>query len=236
MKFPNWTLHRIQAASVVAGALVAAVVAHAGPSVYPTGTTIYDPARAWSGYTVFVLPQTGAVLIDMNGKTVRQWTSFEGSSGGPTRVFPGGYVMGALGSGRPHQESTAIALFDWKDTQLWTFDQARQHHDWQRDDFPAGYYSPEASPKVDGARTLILAHKNLINTAINDRQLEDDYLYEVDGAGKLVWEWLANQHVDEMGFTPAAREAIRKSAAFNAQRQSIDWLHINSATYVGPNR
>ncbi len=52
------------------GALAAAVL-HAAPSVYPTGTTIYDPARAWSGYTVFVLPQTGAVLIDMNGRTVR---------------------------------------------------------------------------------------------------------------------------------------------------------------------
>ena len=36
--------------------------AHAAPSVYPTGTTIFDPAKAWSGYTVFVLPETGAVL------------------------------------------------------------------------------------------------------------------------------------------------------------------------------
>src|SRR2546422_11212910 len=26
------------------------------PSIYPTGTTIYDPARAWSGYTVFDTP------------------------------------------------------------------------------------------------------------------------------------------------------------------------------------
>src|SRR5678815_3928821 len=54
---------------------------YAVPSVYPTGTTIYDPSRAWSGYTVFVLPDTGAVLIDMNGKTVREWTQFEGASG-----------------------------------------------------------------------------------------------------------------------------------------------------------
>lgn len=23
------------------------------PSVYPTGATLYDPQRAWSGYTVF---------------------------------------------------------------------------------------------------------------------------------------------------------------------------------------
>jgi hypothetical protein len=215
---------------------IGAVAIHAVPSVYPTGTTIYDPAKAWSGYTVFVLPQTGAVLIDMNGKTVRQWTSFEGASGGPMRILPGGFAMGALGSGRPHQESTSIGLFDWKDTQLSKFDQARQHHDWQRDDFPAGYYSPEATPKPDGARTLILSHKNLVNSAINGKTLEDDYIYEVDAAGKVVWEWMANQHVDEMGFSPAARAAMKASAALGGPRQSIDWLHVNSMTYVGPNR
>jgi hypothetical protein len=235
---------------VALAAFGASAIGQAAPSVYPTGTTIYDPPRAWSGYTVFVLPQTGAVLIDMNGTTVRQWRAFEGASGGPTRVFPGGYVMGALGSGRPHQESTAIGRFDWSDKPLWKFDHAeqmqngaeppawsaRQHHDWQRDDFPAGYYSPGATPGIEGGRTLILAHKNLVNAAITDRRLEDDYLYEVDASGKIVWEWFANQHIDEMGFSPAAREAIRTAAVFSAPRQSVDWLHVNSATYVGPNR
>src|SRR5215831_8286625 len=213
---------------------LAATAIHATPSVYPTGTTIYDPARAWNGYTVFVLPQTGAVLIDMNGTTVREWPVFEAASGGPTRVFPGGYVMGAVGSGRPHQESLSIARFDWKGTELWKVGDVRQHHDWQRDDFPAGYYSPLATPSVEGGRTLILSHKNLVNAAINDKTLEDDYLYEVDGAGKTVWEWFANQHVDEMGFSSAARVAIKASSALGA-REAIDWLHVNSATYVGPN-
>ena len=222
-------------ATLTLGALAAAVIG-AAPSVYPTGTTIYDPARAWNGYTVFVLPQTGAVLIDMNGKTVREWPVFEGASGGPTRVFPGGVVMGAVGSGRPHQESLSIARFDWKGTELWKAGDTRQHHDWQRDDFPAGYYSPSATPSVEGGRTLILSHKNLVNAAINDKTLEDDYLYEVDGAGKVVWEWFANQHVDEMGFSPAARAAMKASAALGGPRQSIDWLHVNSATYVGPNQ
>ena len=99
----------------VLAACAASVVMHAVPTVYPTGTTIYDPARAWSGYTVFVLPETGAVLIDMNGRTVRHWPQFEGASGGPTRVLPGGQVIGAPGSGRPHQESVAMAQFDWSD-------------------------------------------------------------------------------------------------------------------------
>src|SRR5215475_2004120 len=125
---------------------LAAGAIHGAPSVYPTGTTIYDPARAWSGYTVFVLPQTGAVLIDMNGRTVHEWPAFEGASGGPTRVFPGGYAMGALGSGRPHQESLAIARLDWTGTELWKVGDARQHHDWQRDDFPAFFFMIRAPP------------------------------------------------------------------------------------------
>jgi outer membrane protein assembly factor BamB len=228
----------------------AAVVTTAPPTVYPTGTTIYDPAKAWSGYTVFVLPTTGAVLVDMNGRTVRKWDRFEGASGGPARILPGGQVMGALGNRAPFQESLAVGQFDWNDAPLWRFDRveeitrpdgtkvwsARQHHDWQRDDFPAGYYSPEFTPKATGARALILAHKNLVNTAIHDRRLEDDYLVEVDWNGVVTWQWNANEHVDELGFSPAARQAIRTGAPYSKPRDSVDWLHVNAATYVGPNQ
>jgi hypothetical protein len=222
----------------------------AGPSVYPTGTTIFDPARTWSGYTLFVLPDTGTVLVDMNGRTVRRWDVFEGASGGPTRMLPGGHVVGAIGRRPPHQESMALAQFDWADKPVWRFDRseqvadrdgkmvwtARQHHDWQRESLPAGYYSPEASPRLEGERTLILAHRNLSNTAISDRPLEDDYLYEVEWDGRVTWRWMANEHVDELGFDAAARTAIRTGAPFNKARGSVDWLHINAATYVGPNR
>jgi hypothetical protein len=38
----------------IGGAVLAAAAAIvlAAPSVYPTGTTIYHPDRAWNGYTV----------------------------------------------------------------------------------------------------------------------------------------------------------------------------------------
>lgn len=42
------------------------------PSVYPTGATLYDPQRAWSGYTVFQATERGAILVDMNGNVVRE--------------------------------------------------------------------------------------------------------------------------------------------------------------------
>ena len=120
--------------------------AHAAPSVYPTGTTIFDPAKAWSGYTVFVLPETGAVLVDMNGNEVKRWDEFAGVGGGPVRVLPNGNVIGAVGALPPHQESIAVAQFDWSGKRVWQFDHAeqvktakgdtiwaaRQHHDWQQ--------------------------------------------------------------------------------------------------------
>ena len=52
------------------------------PSVYPTGTTIYHPEEAWNGYTVFITPESeGVILIDMNGRVVKQWTGLSGAAG-----------------------------------------------------------------------------------------------------------------------------------------------------------
>ncbi len=73
------------------------------PSVYPTGTTIYQPDKTWSGYTLFdARDGNGAVLIDMNGTELRRWDTFLGN---PLRIFPGGYIMGGVGRRDPHQES-----------------------------------------------------------------------------------------------------------------------------------
>ena len=66
--------------------------------------------------------------------------------------------------------------------------------------------------------------------------LGDDRLIEVNEKGDIVWEWLAADHIDEMGFAPDARAVIKAAAAFNKARGSFDWLHVNSATYVGPNQ
>ena len=132
---------------------VYSAIGKAGPSVYPTGTTIYDPARAWSGFTVLSPLQTQAVpVIDMNGKVVKQWDGFNNSAGGPARVLPNGDVIAANGARQGRQESLELVHKDFDGKVLWSFDRheqilgargqmmwaLRQHHDWQRDDFPAG--------------------------------------------------------------------------------------------------
>ncbi len=223
----------------------------AAPSVYPTGTTIFEPQRAWNGYTVLTLLSTPAVVvIDMNGNVVKRWDDFNNSAGGPARILPDGIVIAARGARPPHQESLALEQRDFDGNVMWQLDRnvqvtlgdgrtmqaLRQHHDWQRADFPAGYYSPGVTPAARGSHTLVLTHVSHTQPNVSPRLLEDDRIIEVSATGELLWEWVAGEHIDEFGFDAAARATIQAAPGFSAARGSLDWLHINSATYVGPNR
>lgn len=244
MKLDKWVL------CALAVLPATSLPAWGAPSVYPTGVTIYDPARAWSGYTVLSPLATPAVLvIDMNGNVVKRWDDYNSSAGGPARVLPGGGIIAASGARPPYQESLELVQRDFDGKVVWSFNRneqielrgstiwsSRQHHDWQREDFPAGYYSPESVPAVTGSNTLLLTHTNHMLPAVADVMLEDDRLIELSPDGRIVWEWIAGEHIDELGFAADARAAIKAAADVNAARGSFDWLHVNSATYVGPNR
>src|SRR4026209_1451556 len=97
-------------------------------SVSPTtGTTLYDPERAWSGYTVLSpLGTQAAIVIDMNGNVVKRWDGFVNSAGGPVRIFPGGVVMAASGTNPPRQESVELIQRDFEGNVLWRFDHNEQ--------------------------------------------------------------------------------------------------------------
>jgi Arylsulfotransferase (ASST) len=224
--------------------------AWSAPTVYPTGTTIYDSARAWSGYTVLSPLGTQAVIvIDMNGNVVKRWDGYNDSAGGPARILAGGEVIAAVGERPPHQESLELVERDFDGRVLWRFGHnvqvrtsdgatiwtLRQHHDWAREDLPAGYYSPQAAPAAAGTKTLILTHISHLLPQVADVTLEDDRLIEVSPDGKIVWEWTAGDHINELGLSAAARTAIRMSPGPDSARNGFDWLHMNSATYVGPN-
>jgi len=224
------------------------------PTVYPTGTTVYNPQKAWSGYTVYPAGDEGVLLIDMSGKEVRLW---KGLIGFPAKVLPGGYVLGSTGRRDPKfgiQDNVDLVQADWNGEIVWRFNgyehiadpgyeplwYARQHHDYQREGNPVGYYAPGLTPRTDGGNTLVLAHKNLNNPAISDKTLLDDVLLEIDWEGNLLWEWKPSEHFAELGFDEAARNVLFRdpnTRSFGHLGGGVgDWLHINSASYVGPNR
>jgi len=221
------------------------------PSIYPTGTTIYNPEKCWSGYTIFQARELGAALIDMNGNLVQLW---KGLQGFPNSILPGGYVMGSTGE-RPlkygFQDQRDLVQVDWDGNIVWKFDQyeyiedpgeetrwmARQHHDFQREGSPVGYYVPGMEPLVDSGNTLIVCHKNLNNSDISNTLLLDDTIIEVNWEGDIVWEWVCSEHFDELGFSEAARNILYRNPSIRPSGGGMgSWMHMNSMSVLGPNK
>ena len=199
------------------------------PSVYPMGTTIYDPEKAWSGYTVMPVVGVGTVLIDMNGNVVKTWRNLQGF---PNKLLPGGQVFGSLGmrdSKYAYQDMTDLVQVDWDGNVVWKWNKkeqvtdggkemwvARQHHDFQREGNPVGYYVPDMECKTDSGNTLLLCHSDLYNKRISDKRLLDDTIIEVDWEGNIVWEWTVSKHFNELGFSEAAKR--RRSGRLDAHQ------------------
>jgi len=226
------------------------------PTIYPTGVTLYNPDKAFNGYTIIQTPDIGALLLGMNGQEIRLWKDVNGF---PNKMLPGGYVMGHTGTRNPKyglQDQRDLIQVDWDGNIVWIFNKAefiedpgekpqwmaRQHHDFQREGNPVGYYVPGLDPKVDSGNTLILSHKDVRAPYISDKLLLDDVIYEVDWNGDIVWEWLCSDHAEEMGFSEGARNAMsrdpnyRGGSLMESAPAVGDWMHTNSMSTLGPNK
>lgn len=227
-------------------AALASTTVSAAPSVYPTGVTIYDKSKAWNGYTLLSGADKHTYLVDMNGQAVHRW---------PYPGFPSLLVDPALNQGRkghvlvqleerkdPDKRSFgngvnnhAIAELDWSGKVVWQWSgeeragearagqsaadrpaasNAYQHHDLQR---------------LDNGNTLVLANQLHRIAGFKLEQIIDDALYEVAPDGKVVWRWLASEHLDEFGFTAEQLELVRGTSL-------ADYLHMNNAHTLGPNK
>ena len=145
---------------------------------------------------------------------------------------------------------------DWDGNVVWEFNQAefiedpgekpqwmaRQHHDFQREGSTTGYYAPGHEPQSLSGNTLVLCHRDVHCEYISDKPLLDDVVYEVNWDGEIIWEWQASDHVEEMGFSEAARNAMarnpnyRGGSLIDSAPGLGDWMHINSMSTLGPNK
>lgn len=221
------------------------------PSIYPTGTTIYNPDKCWNGYTIFQAKEVGALIIDMNGNEVKLW---KGLHGMPNKLLPGGFVLGNSGERNTAfgmQDHLDLVQVDWEGNIVWRFSKyeyiedpgeepqwmARQHHDHQREGNPVGYYVPGMDPLVKNGNTFLLSHKNLKNPKISDKPLVDDTIIEVTWDGEVVWEWICSDHFDEMEFSEEAKNIMCRNPNWRPSGGGMgDWMHINSMSLLGPNK
>jgi len=209
------------------------VSAWADPSVYPTGTTRYDPARAYNAYVLFTGGDNIAHLIDLDGNSVHEWKDAANFSSFLDPALTGGqkgHVLLTLetvnGTGTdlvPGRVTTRISKtigeLDWDGKPVWTFGEkapgglAQQHHDWAR---------------LPNGNTLILS--NLLHPVAGFKlpQILDDVIYEVNPAGAVVWSWVASDHLEEFGFSAESLKLVRDAS-------SADYLHFNNLKVVGPN-
>jgi hypothetical protein len=240
---------RLRTCALLALCMLPVAAAFAAPSVFPTGVTRYDPAKAWNGYVLFSGQDKKTHLIDMNGNEVHGWAQegfppvllapqLAGGARGHVLLqlaqLPGAHAAGnGLGN-------AAIGELDWDGKVVWRWGAAaqtayggtdantaavpggaaHQHHDWER---------------LANGNTLVLA--NLVHAVPGFKapQVLDDVLYEVDPQGRIVWRWTASDHLDELGFSKAALAQLRTSAPREGAK-AVDFLHTNSARALGPNK
>jgi hypothetical protein len=216
----------------LAGTLaLCASAAQAFPSIFPTGTTIYDPAKAWNGYVLFADPNGRTHLIDMDGNDVHAWDK----AGFPSKMLDPAQAGGERGRLMVQLDdepgsfggifaNRSIGELNWEGKVVWRYDGAggapvRQNHDWQR---------------LANGDTLIIATRTRTIPALSLKPINDQALQEITPDGKVVWEWRVADHLSEFGFTPEGMASLRAELADGDK--SPGFLTVNDMALIGPNK
>jgi len=136
-------------------------IAKPSPGPVPPATS----GGACEGYTLYRISEPGnnALLIDMDGEIVHEWRI----AGSPVKILPGGSLLGikriredkvtstsqrANFGGRNVPDAVECIQIGWDGQEEWSFRNwddggtgimmSRQHHDYQREGNPVGYYAP----------------------------------------------------------------------------------------------
>ena len=130
----------------LAALLFRALPAAAWPSVYPTGLTTYDRARAFAGYTLFVplteKSESTIYLIDGSGQVAHRWaTPFSVLH---ARLLPDGHLLLMGRNDRREAERPGVGAYeiggaagllvelDWEGRRVWKHSDLNMHHDFAR--------------------------------------------------------------------------------------------------------
>jgi len=117
-----------------------------------------------------------------------------------------------------------VGQLSWTGEKVWEWGTeapggaARQNHDWEL---------------LENGNRLILVAMPREVPALGPHLVGDQGIYEAAPDGRIVWEWKAGNHLDELGFTADGFEYLRRSVA--RQPDNVwGYLEINSAKTLGP--
>ena len=195
------------------------------PSIFPTGTTLYDPQRAYNSYVLYDGRDGRSYLIDMNGNVVNRWDY----TGFPCEMIDPAINNDAKGHIVCQKEAEVyscetLLVVDWDSNIVWEWGaeapggKACQNHD--------------LAPLPDG-NILMVAFKDSDLPEMADIPVTSDQaIYEVNRAGEIVWEWISSRHVEELGFSGTKRDLLFSKRS--RPRSSI--FVINDMQPLGPNK
>ena len=240
---------KLMKSTAMAGALFAlgiglATEISAGPTVYPTGVTRYDPDQAYNGFAlVNTVTNYGASedigesipvrLIDMNGNTVHSW---DVNSWQRSRLLPNCNLM-IIEEGEKAGVNFLVE-YDWEGNEVWRWRpdvegvggrlSAKQshmlHHDF--DVLPNGeilgmYSIPVPEEKLAEVEDFESQYFGKIKR--KGVPLIGDELFYVNRDGEITWKVALHDHIDVNEFPPA-------------WKRLIDWTHANAIRAVPENK
>ena len=160
-------------------------------------TIVYDPKRAYNGYTLFAPLNSSKVwLIDMLGRFVHCWETgyLPGCHG---VLLPNGNLLyaGKKNNG-PLMEfggSCGILIeLDWNGKEVWRYEDPFMNHDfWRMENGNTMLLRWEAVPDDIAAKI-----KGGIPGTERKGVIWCTSFHEIDRAGNIVWEWVAYEHLD----------------------------------------
>jgi hypothetical protein len=220
------------------------------PTIYPTGTTIYDPEKAYSSY--ILVPEgyvnmnhperkdrekldssadrfewaykakrsTEMRLIDMNGNTVHKWNVVPNYDARARLTKDGHLVL------IDEEINAEILEYDWDGNIVFRFKPPKgylPHNDIQV--LPNGnimFLCDEHVPEeyLKGVKDVDTPWWGTIKR--KGVKMLGEAIFEVTPKGEIVWEWHAHQHLDINKFSPLTPRH--------------DWPHANAIFSVPENK
>jgi sugar lactone lactonase YvrE len=158
--------------------------------------TVYNPARAFNGYTLFAPTfNSDAWLIDMQGRVVHHW-AMETAPASHGKLLPNGNLMWqgkGLGSMPEFVGSgSELVEVDWSGRKVWRYEEVGLNHDFLP--LPNGNLIVNVFVPLP-ERIAAQVQGGLPGTELKGR-IWGSCLKEITRAGEVLWEWNLFEHLD----------------------------------------